>query len=283
MSNVSRDFINSHLRHRAYDVAWIARSWPGSNFRNWNTNELVTWEIVSNGIKFNFDGSPGAQVYFRNIRPAKIKSISFGDTQERNRRTDSSNVVNINNFGSQDIERTYTIAKEKTTTQSEEIGHHVESTLRQQVSYGSAAGGVQGETEFSITIGTAFTKFIEESSTSGSTDEMTITVPPSKRVQVTTNRNIADVLVPMTIVAEVDFDIEINSVGDWNPYFNSISEFEKWCNGLIPRTGSNSSVRRHVTDNPQVVNIYRNKTTLVENIEYQGATTGDVIIREFNL
>jgi len=281
MPAVNRDFINDVLRHRAYNIAWEARNWPNSNFARANFSEPPEWEIVNDGIQFNF--LPGARVYIKNIRPSKIKSISFGETQERNRRSDTSDVANISNFGTADLERTFTIEKAKTTTQSEELGVSVETTLRQQVSYGSAAGGVQGETEFSLSIGTAFTKFNETSNSSATTDEVKIVVPPGKRTQVTTTKNVADIVVPMTVVAEIDYDIEIDSSGDWNPSFTSIADFKKWCNGLIPRTGPNSTVRRYVTANPSTVNLQRDTTTLVENIEYQGATTGDLIVREFNL
>ena len=300
--SVNRNFIDNQLKHRAYDIAFnTVRTWPASRSNNdfagfdW-TNGTIDWEIVDNGIEFRFGGN-GARISFLNIRPSKIKSISFGEAQRRNERADNSNSVNLYNYGSNEIVRDYTVSKsnEVSTASSETIGVSVTTSLSQSVSYGSAAYGVEGETSFSLEVQTAWERTVDKSSTSSSSveDSMEVTIPANKRVEITTNSSIADILQPLTVVAEVDFDIRIQDVHDYDMTFKSIGEFEKFISGLYPRNwkqdrGGSGAYRAgdwYADGNHVNWRLNRSglKTTITKNIEYQGATTGDVIVREFDL
>ena len=300
--SVNRNFIDNQLKHRAYDIAFnTVRSWPvrpgqGNDFAAFDwTNGTIDWRIVRKGIEFSFGNN--AKISFLNIRPSKIKSISFGEAQRRNERADGSNSVSLYNYGSEAIVRDYTVSKsnEVSTASSETIGVSVTTSLSQSVSYGGDLYGASGETTFSLEVQTAWERTVEKSSTSSSSteDSMEVTVPANKRVEITTNSSIADILQPLTVVAEVDFDIRIQDRNDYDITFKSIGEFETFISGLFragyreDRPGSNQYRAGDYYADGNHTNWRLNrgglKTTITKNIEYQGATTGDVIVREFDL
>ena len=298
--STNRAFIDNNLKHRAYDIAYsVCRHWPvrpgqGNDFAGFDWGSSApSWRVVNNGIEFSFGNN--AKISFLNIRPAMLKSISFGEAQRRNERADSSDTLSIFNHSSAEVTRELTVAKsnEVTTASSETIGVAVTTSLRQQVKYGGAAYGVEGETEFSLEVQTAWERTVEKSSTSSSSKEevLEIVVPPRKRIEITKNTSIADTLQPLTVVAEIDYDILIQDANDYFMLFKSIGELEKFISGLFPagykedRPGSNQyrAGDYYADGNHTNFRVRRSTTTLTKNIEYQGATAGDVIVREFDL
>lgn len=292
MSTLDRKFIDDVLVHKAHSIAkHVAKGIPDINgghndFRDFNYNKKPTWEIIDGGIKFNFGRY--ANVCLKNIRPAQVHSVSFGEAQRRNERTDSSNSVSLYNYGSESITRNYTITKENSITSGKSISTSITTGITQKISYGSDLYGVSGETEISTEISNAWESFVENSSTSGTEDSMEVVIPPKKRLQVTTNRSIADTLQPITVVCNIDFDIEFSSHGDFHVKFKSIADLERHISGLIPRRSPghpNYHVYNHFVAKPISWRMNRKdlRTKITDEIEFQGATTGDVIIKEFDL
>ena len=294
---LSRGFIDGVLKHRAYDIAYhVAQHWPapGTNKLKYHDyNYGFEWDVIDGGVEFYPGGNKGTKIRFKNIRVAKISKITYGDPQKRNEESDDANIKKFCNYSSRDIERTYTLSKEETqsTVSSETIGVEVMTGLEATVGYAAGdAGGAYGSVTLKTEVTTSWEQFVEKSnsSTKGTEDSFKVVVPPKKRIIVTATTNKADILQPITVVGEIDFDIEIECPDQWVLEFVSINNFETFIEGMLPRgthKDYHSKVENYVKANPHHFKVKREglTTTYSKEIQYQGAAAGDIVVTEEDL
>ena len=295
-SNLKREFIENELSDKAWEIAYnYVRHWPAgpskyNDFRKYEyfnkdgSKNYPKWKINKNGgVSFIFNKY--AYLGIKNVRPAKVKSINFGPVQERNRKAGDAVSKKVWNKSNATVKLNHTIENKTWNSEldSQEVGVAVTVGFKAKIRHGNDNTLFGQELEFSAEVSSHYDKYKEKSSGSErvTTDNFEVSIPAQSGVEILATNDVADVSQKVTVVGEVEFDIVPWSDGDWTiSYTNSIFKFNKLIQGLYPE--SYGPVEKYTRNNPSD-ELEPLETTLEYELEYKGAKTGNITLKEVPL
>ena len=281
--------IAEQLKHVAYNIAFnLCRHVPhgrGRNdFQDFNYSVAPTWNALgTNDVHYSF--GPYAEIIFRNITPGKVSAIRFDDPVLLERETIDADSTIIVNETDSDVERVYTFtnsfesSKEKASRTA--IGLSVSTSISATAGDSIYGAEVTTSSTFSSSFDQEFSQSAGVVKSYEREDSTTVVVPPRKRFTIVNETAKAKLRQRVETDCLLDFSIQVDSHGDWNPRWDTLHDFYLTIGGFDHRSDSNA-FRQHWRDNPSDYRIPDSMltATLVSQIKYDDATSGNILVRQ---
>ena len=276
------------LSDAAYNIGFnVVRGFPQDrrgDFSSHDWNTPPRWETDGNNVTFFFGDERFAQIRFTNIRPAKVFEGTVSVPVRSNERTKDVNAITVTNDTDRDIERTYTTSTTHVSTRTTSMEHEV--GLRIKATFGVAAAEANGGTtalgEIETTYSFKHSASEQEQDSETKESSVTVTCRPQKRTHITTRKSTARLSQDVTLDVLMDFDIALDSHGDWTFNFTSLDDLYQFMQGVDGNTHPIGVNYRTNPNNYILPDVHR-RFRINMPIEFDHATTGDIVVSEDDL
>ena len=276
------------LHKRAKNIGvHMARHWPvgkHNDWKNYGGHDLRIKIVNDDTLEFRQHGHDHTIITFSGITPSKITKEIIHDPVTIGAKVVDAQSTVVRNESSKDQTRTYSIEIGETKTFQEEVGISVAIGLEQTITVGNEASFVKGETKLSLDIETSYNKQWGGETSESRTTETAITVPPGKKVTVTTQRSISNLEQKCEYWCDLEHAVRIYSHRDFDWNWSSVDELKLMAKGLAPEDRDGHNVYKDLLS---PLTDYRLNQIIkpldfhyVHKLRFDTATTGDVNIQE---
>lgn len=286
---MDRKFIKK-MEGAAYNIAFnILRQTPGAgnDFAGslYNYSEAPKWTVQGTRsnpeLKFHFGRG---DIVFSNFHPTRIYEGEAKAPVRLSEQVSDVNSITVTNGGTEPIERTYSISNTVASSRKTAMEHAVGVSI--SATFGVSGTDINGGTTALTTVETSysFTHSSENESSRSNTkdDEMSVVIPPKTRTSVTYKSSKSKFRQKICFDCDMDFSITIHNFEDWKFTFDNLDHFYNFIHGT---SSSKHWLSKYFKNNPSDYRLDPNslRYDLDLEIQFDDATTGDVIVKEEKL